>query len=167
LPQPRDGSERAVAGELNPDLRGPNLRCPVPPNLHVLVIDDDRDQRESIIETLIAAGLEATGASNGRRALEILKGPGSKPQLIVLDLLMPVMDGWEFRRQQLADPELASIPVLVTSSVFLNPPAGIVPPTSALNVGSQELLPKPFDDQILLRALSVAFAAKRSSLGQA
>jgi CheY-like chemotaxis protein len=83
----------------------------------VLVVDDDIDIRSALIEVLEDHGYVAIGAVNGRDALEKLRRDTvPKPCLIVLDLMMPVMDGPSFRAEQLRTPELASIPVVVVSA---------------------------------------------------
>jgi CheY-like chemotaxis protein len=82
----------------------------------LLVVDDDTDIRESMIEVLEEAGCEVVGASNGLQALGYLKRTERQPCLILLDLMMPVMDGEAFRQAQLNDPELSSIPVVVVSA---------------------------------------------------
>ena len=82
----------------------------------VLVVEDDADIRESFIEILEESGFQTVGAANGHEALERLRAPGQPPCLILLDLMMPVMDGISFRREQLKTPELAGIPVVVLSA---------------------------------------------------
>jgi CheY-like chemotaxis protein len=82
----------------------------------VLVVDDDRDIRDSLIEMLEEHGYQAVGAANGREALGVLEASPDPPCLILLDLMMPVMDGRAFREEQLKDPEWAQIPVLVISA---------------------------------------------------
>jgi CheY-like chemotaxis protein len=79
----------------------------------VLVIDDDADVRESIECALEDEGYEVRGASNGEEALRVLRERNVKPHVILLDMMMPVMDGWAFRAEQESDPALAAIPVLV------------------------------------------------------
>jgi CheY-like chemotaxis protein len=78
-------------------------------------VDDDPDLRDAICETLEGGGHAATCVSNGRQALEYLQ-TGKPTCLILLDLMMPVMNGWEFRKQQLRDAAIASIPVVVLSA---------------------------------------------------
>ena len=83
----------------------------------VLVVVDDVDIRSALIDVLMDNGFEASGAINGRDALDKLQAAGEKkPCLIVLDLMMPVMDGIAFRAEQLNTPELATIPVVVVSA---------------------------------------------------
>jgi CheY-like chemotaxis protein len=84
-------------------------------DLPILVVDDDEDTRKTLRMVLEAAGYEVCEARDGARALESLR-KGMRPGLILLDLMMPVVNGWEFREQQLADPALADIPVVVLSA---------------------------------------------------
>jgi CheY-like chemotaxis protein len=88
-------------------------RCPRG-NGRVLVIDDDPTTRETLIELLVEEGYRAEAASDGRRALEQLRA-GARPDVILLDLRMPAMNGWVFRIEQRKDPALAEIPVIVLS----------------------------------------------------
>jgi signal transduction histidine kinase len=81
----------------------------------ILLVEDDRSIREALRGILEDEGYAVTTADNGRRALEHLRS-GEAPDLIVLDLRMPIMDGWEFRAMQKADPVLSAIPVLAISA---------------------------------------------------
>lgn len=81
----------------------------------VMVVDDDLDIREIVAEVLSDAGYSVVTAAHGADALELLKSV--TPKLILLDLNMPVMDGFDFRRAQQADPALAKIPTVVMSAV--------------------------------------------------
>jgi DNA-binding response OmpR family regulator len=82
----------------------------------VLLVEDDAAIRDALRELLEAEGYVVQGAANGREALARLRGGGHRPRLILLDLMMPVMDGWEFRQAQRGDPALACIPVVVLSA---------------------------------------------------
>lgn len=82
----------------------------------VLVVEDDRDVRESIIEVLEDNAYQTVAASNGQEGLQALRNAPCKPCLILLDLMMPVMDGWGFRAAQKSDQELGSIPVVVLTA---------------------------------------------------
>jgi CheY-like chemotaxis protein len=82
----------------------------------VVVVDDDRDLRELVVQVLSEVGFESEGCADGRAALEALRRPGGLPAVVLLDLEMPVMNGWEFRNAQLEDPLLAGIPVVVASA---------------------------------------------------
>jgi signal transduction histidine kinase len=79
------------------------------------VVEDDADIREALDGLLSMEGFQVSGCSNGREALDWLR-TSPKPDLILLDLMMPVMDGWQFRVEQKDDPQLASIPVLALSA---------------------------------------------------
>ena len=81
----------------------------------VLVIDDDEMIQESLREVLLDEGYEVLLAQNGVDALAKLK-QGPPPTVILLDLMMPVMDGWQFRAEQKKDPALARIPVIVITA---------------------------------------------------
>jgi len=67
-------------------------------------------------QLLSLEGYSAATVANGREALQYL-AQGDMPEVILLDLMMPVMDGWEFRRQQQADPQLSEVPVIVLSAL--------------------------------------------------
>jgi len=83
---------------------------------YILVVDDDRDIRDSLVELLTEHGFAAVGASNGVEALALLRTSAAPPGLILLDLMMPVMDGREFRERQVENPAWAEIPVIVISA---------------------------------------------------
>ncbi len=82
----------------------------------VLIVEDDVELREMMAQLLALEGFQARAVANGREALDYL-GEGARPHVILLDLMMPVMDGWEFRRQQQSDPTLATVPVIVLSAL--------------------------------------------------
>ena len=82
------------------------------PRPRVLIVEDDAETREGIDALLREEGLAVETACNGNEALAYLKS-GEQPLLILLDLSMPGMTGWEFRRRQRADPSLAEIPVVI------------------------------------------------------
>jgi len=115
-----------------------------PPRL--LFVEDDSAIRESLGEALQEDGFEVVAAANGREALEHLRN-GARPSAILLDLMMPVMDGWDFRRAQLDDPSLRDIPVVVVSA------SGFSPETIRTQFGDVELIPKPVPYLELLEAL--------------
>lgn len=81
----------------------------------IFVVDDDADLRETLGQLLTEEGYATTLCENGRAALERLRG-GVRPRLILLDLMMPVMNGWEFREAQLRDEGLRGIPVLIMTA---------------------------------------------------
>ena len=81
----------------------------------VLVIEDDVAIRETFAEILELEGLRVVQVENGLAAVRALEG-GLRPSLILLDLMMPVMDGFAFRAEQLKNPAWSTIPVLVLSA---------------------------------------------------
>jgi CheY-like chemotaxis protein len=89
---------------------------------------------------LVHQGLQTSAVANGQEALDYLH-TSLTPHLILLDLMMPVMDGWEFRRRQQADPALSGVPVIVLSS-FDHERSG--------DVGAAAMLTKPLDFDRLL-----------------
>ena len=80
----------------------------------VLIVEDDESAREALAAFLEAEGYPVREAANGQEALDRLQQ--ENVGLILLDLMMPVMDGWEFRAVQMRDPTLAGIPVMVITA---------------------------------------------------
>jgi CheY-like chemotaxis protein len=83
---------------------------------NVLVVDDDPNLVRLMSKFLKLEGFDPVPAANGQEALAYLRA-GGDASVILLDLRMPVMDGWEFRRAQRGDPALAAIPIVVLSGV--------------------------------------------------
>jgi CheY-like chemotaxis protein len=83
----------------------------------VLLVEDDDDIREVIAEALERRGFRTRAVEDGRQALAYLRDAADKPSLILLDLTMPKMSGWEFMQVQATDPTIAGIPVVVLSAV--------------------------------------------------
>jgi CheY-like chemotaxis protein len=110
----------------------------------ILVVDDDEDIRESLIAYLEDNGYRPIGAVNGRHALDLLSDPDLRPSLIVLDLMMPVMDGRAFREAQLQSPLLSNIPVILISAY--DSAVGL-----AKSLGIGACLLKPIDPDLFLR----------------
>lgn len=111
----------------------------------VMVVDDDERIRRSVAELLEMEGYTVLAAANGEDALRLLR-TRPLPGLILLDVNMPVMDGWRFRDTLLKELPLASIPVVVTSGI-----------SSAYNLKghlhSVAYLEKPFNRNQLLEAV--------------
>jgi CheY-like chemotaxis protein len=112
----------------------------------VLVVDDDDLVREAIANLLRAKGYGVSTCENGRQALELLRG-GHWPNLIVLDLLMPHMNGWEFRAAQLRDSAWAQIPVITLSADRS---------AQAMSIAAEACLAKPIDADQFLSAIEQA-----------
>jgi CheY-like chemotaxis protein len=85
-------------------------------NPSILIVDDDLDIREALSDTLEDQGYRVFTAANGRDALRLLRGGEVAPSLILLDLMMPVMDGYTFLDERRRDPALAAIPVAVITA---------------------------------------------------
>jgi two-component system, chemotaxis family, chemotaxis protein CheY len=115
----------------------------------VLVIDDDEDIRSTISDALQEEGYVVGVAANGADGLALLRD-GFRPCVILLDLAMRVMDGWDFRAAQLLEPAFSSIPVVVTSA------AGFSVSTMRTQFGDVEVLPKPVAVEDLLAAIGRA-----------
>jgi CheY-like chemotaxis protein len=111
----------------------------------VLLIEDDADARELLEEILRQDEVTVIVADDGAEAHEHLRG-GARPCVIVLDLLMPGMDGYEFRAEQMRDPALARIPVIVLSG-------DDHVDEKALQLGIEEYLRKPVDVDQLMAAI--------------
>lgn len=86
------------------------------PGSVVLVIDDDELIRDTLRDFLSDEGFRALLASDGAEAIALLDSGSPRPDLIILDLGMPNMDGWQFREQQASDPRFSSIPVIVVTA---------------------------------------------------
>ena len=109
----------------------------------VLVIEDEDEARNFLIQILELEGFVAKGFSNGAEALEFLRH-SELPCLIVLDVRMPVMDGPRFRAAMVADPRLATVPLVVVTAFDPSVGAGL----SALRVFT-----KPVDVNALVELI--------------
>jgi DNA-binding response OmpR family regulator len=83
---------------------------------NILVVEDDRDIRESVTEVLQERGYSVLEAGDGAQALRVLSEAAPKPDLILLDLMMPNMSGFQFRQEQLKNSEHAAIPVAIITA---------------------------------------------------
>ena len=107
----------------------------------VLVVEDDPLIRGAMQMVLEWEGYRVAWAANGRQALDLLRS-GEQPSCILLDLMLPVLDGWTFREEQLRDPALAAIPVVVVSAA-----------DRAACLQASGHVQKPFQPEELLAAL--------------
>jgi CheY-like chemotaxis protein len=111
----------------------------------ILIVEDDPALREALSQVLADEGYDLLGARDGLEAVNCLK-KGSRPDVILLDLSMPVVNGWEFRMFQKRDPDLAHIPViLITAGGYTREEVAWLEPSA--------LLPKPIDLPVLLSAV--------------
>jgi two-component system chemotaxis response regulator CheY len=108
----------------------------------VLVVEDNVDSREALMTLLRMSGYDPVGAADGAEALRLLR-EGYRPRVVLLDLWMPGMNGWEFREAQLRTPEFAAIPTIVLTADV----GGAVP-------GIAHHLHKPVDVGAMMALLS-------------
>lgn len=113
----------------------------------VLIVDDDEAIRGLLVELLRLAGYSTATAVDGEDALCYLRA-NPLPAVILLDLMMPRMDGWEFRREQRTDSRLAGIPVIVTSAVSRDEQV-------ANSIRAVAYLDKPFNSKLLLQLVGL------------
>jgi CheY-like chemotaxis protein len=109
----------------------------------VLIVDDDPFFQEGAAFLLQQAGFEVVQAKNGKEALHLLHG-GLKPSVILLDMLMPIVDGWKFLEERRQVPALWSVPVVVLTGL------GVASSDWADSLGCSGFLRKPVDVQALL-----------------
>jgi CheY-like chemotaxis protein len=109
----------------------------------ILIVDDDEGFRDALAEIFKDEGYEVAMSSNGRQAIELLLG-GLRPLAILLDVMMPVMNGADFRAAQLRMAEVRAIPVAVLSA------SGISRKEITAKFGAVEYIPKPMSAQTVL-----------------
>jgi CheY-like chemotaxis protein len=116
-----------------------------PESRSILIVEDDSDLRQALSEVLRDEGYSVAMAADGREALDRLRRD-LRPSLILLDLTMPVMNGWQFRAEQRQDPALSAIPVVVLS-------AGEHLAEQMVPLGIDDYVPKPIELSHLLRTI--------------
>ena len=92
----------------------------------VTVVEDDDAIREHLVEVMTARGLKVVEARNGAEVLDVIRSQGVRPSMMVLDLMMPVMDGWTLLSTQASEPLLDGVPVIVITA---HEPPGHLPET--------------------------------------
>lgn len=112
----------------------------------VLIVEDDEDIRDSLADFLADHGYRTAAAVNGQDALDKLSTGAAPPTAIILDLMMPVMDGRSFREAQLQTPALAKIPVILVTAHHETSQSWIDPTLA-------DRLPKPLNLPALLETL--------------
>ena len=115
--------------------------------MSILLVDDDLNIRMVLAEILEDEGYNVASAANGLEALRYLRQQQELPCLILLDLMMPGMNGWDFRQEQQQDPQIAGIPVVVIS-------ADSSLPQKAASLAVTAYLQKPIDLDRLLATVS-------------
>ncbi|HVV48029.1 MAG TPA: response regulator [Polyangia bacterium] len=113
----------------------------------VLIVDDDRAVRESASRLLADEGFASAGFADGIEALEAVRA-GLRPAVILLDITMPRMDGWDFRNAQRADPVLRDVPVVIVTAT------GFSEATIRLQFGEVPVLRKPLQPGELLETIA-------------
>jgi CheY-like chemotaxis protein len=109
---------------------------------YILLVDDNKSIRDCLIWVFDDERYSVITASNGKDALELLEKNPSLPDFILLDLMMPIMNGWQFRELQQLNPRFKNIPTVILSAKI-----NIAEQTFYSN---EYLLPKPFDIEDLL-----------------
>ena len=117
-----------------------------PEPLTILIVDDDGAVLNGLTELLEDEGYKVATAIDGLDALHQLRR-GLRPSVILLDLMMPVMDGWDFRHEQMKDQVLSDIPVVVITA------AGFSEASVKAQFGDIEFVPKPPSGRSLLDAI--------------
>jgi len=128
---------------------GPDLECLARDAVKILLVDDDESICSSLKEHLEGEGHVVATAANGQQAFRLLRR-GDRPDVIVLDAMMPVMNGWDFRSAQLSDPDFANIPVVVVSA------CGLGGRTVLSQFGVADYVPKPLNTDALMKAITRA-----------
>ena len=122
------------------------------PKAKIMVVEDDLDEAKLIKMVLEGEGYEAACAFNGVEALE--KVGSEKPDLIVLDVMMPEMDGFEFCAELRSSPETEDIPVVLLTGVIKHIRDSKYPLDGVMRAEAQDYLEKPVKPEDLLAAIS-------------
>jgi CheY-like chemotaxis protein len=117
----------------------------------ILIVDDDDDVRDACVSVLGDEGYTTRTAKNGQQALDLLRHD-LHPAVILLDLMMPEMNGFEFRTRQLADPAIADVPVVVLTAATMSDRVRALRPDACIT--------KPFELDELLDAVATAVQRK-------
>ena len=131
------------------------------PKTRILLVDDDGDLRRSLGEALEDAGYAVTASPNGHDALVAMRA-GPLPDVILLDLLMPIMNGWQFCKAKQADPATAPIPVIAMSAAVSRDPK------SPYYIEVEDFIAKPLElDELLSKLAPWSARSAQPAQGQA
>ena len=136
-----DNQKQVLAALHDPDL--------VLKNKHVLLVDDDVRNVYALCEILEDTGLKLTGASNGQQALDIL-ATETDINIVIMDIMMPIMDGYEAMRQIRAQPQFQTLPIIALTAKAM-PEDRVL----CIDAGASDYLTKPVDQDRLLSMLRV------------
>jgi two-component system, chemotaxis family, chemotaxis protein CheY len=114
----------------------------------VLIVDDDKDLRTAVRTVLANAGYRTAEANDGQEALALMQAE-DKPALLLLDLMMPNMDGWQLRSRLRSDPGLGAIPIVIMTAH-----AGVLRAVSNVRPETP-VLSKPLDVERLLQVVAI------------
>lgn len=115
----------------------------------ILVVDDDPETRAMLTDVLEDAGYTVESARDGAVAMALLRAEPTRFGLVLLDLMMPLVDGWLFRRMQLANPVIAAIPVVALSASTIVRNQGL-----PQGLSEENFLPKPSDIDAVLAVVA-------------
>src|SRR5512134_3370452 len=124
----------------------------------ILIVDDRTTNRQFLVTLLGYAGHRVLEAANGAQALQIVRS--EQPDLIITDILMPTMDGYEFVRQLRADPDFASTPVIFYTATYRDREARSL----AKAAGVQYVLTKPAEPAVILNIVNAALGLVPTSI---
>lgn len=124
--------------------------------MYILIIEDEEANRHALVRLLEKEGHTTCWAANGEGGLRMMRN--EKPDLVLLDMMMPGMTGWDVARERLADPELRKIPVIILSGLG----ADEIHQQGKVNVltGIALIMGKPFETEVLLNAIRHVQALK-------
>ena len=132
------------------------MTSPEEPRPHILVVDDDKDITGFLATSLRVEGFDVTVAHDGATALELVRQ--QEPDLVVLDLMMPDVDGMEVTRRLRADPMTSTLPIIILTAKGQTPDKVV-----GLRAGADDYLVKPFDTLELLARIETTLRRHRES----
>jgi len=125
----------------------PDPPSSVRPVDYILLVEDDTDMRESLVEIIRSEGYDVAASCDGRAAMDRLCGCVELPVVIILDFMMPRMDGWQFLAERQNNPRLRAIPVVGISA------AQSLQRKDRIPEGVAEILHKPFSVEAILSSI--------------